>query len=113
MFLRIPLAEGFLRVLSRIVVEIMPKRELLDPQGKATGQALVRAGHMDFGDVRIGKRIEISVCGEVTRELLAEAGVLAETVLSNSVIEDVVAVYAADDGGGVAGAAAEACGGAL
>jgi len=78
-----------------IVVEVMPKAELLDPAGKAVHGALARSGHGTFGDVRIGKRIELTVDGEVTDAVLAEARALADEMLSNSVIEDVVAVRVA------------------
>ena len=74
-----------------IVVEVMPKAELLDPQGKAVAGALARLGKTHFTSVRIGKRFEITV-DEVTDEVLAEVKELAETMLSNSVIEDVVSV---------------------
>lgn len=77
-----------------IVVEVMPKPELLDPAGKATAGALAKRGHTAFTDVRIGKRFEITVEGEITDEVLAEAQKLAEEFLSNQVIEDVVAVKA-------------------
>ncbi|MBK0417825.1 phosphoribosylformylglycinamidine synthase subunit PurS [Leucobacter sp. CSA1] len=75
-----------------IVVDVMPKAELLDPQGKATSGALDRLGHGKFHDVRIGKRFELSVDGPVTDEVLAEARQVADEILSNSVIEDVVAI---------------------
>ena len=75
-----------------IVVEVMPKAELLDPQGKAVAGALARLGHAGFEGVRIGKRFELTVDGEVTDAVLAEARELAAEMLSNSVIEDVVAV---------------------
>ncbi|MDQ1563833.1 MAG: phosphoribosylformylglycinamidine synthase subunit PurS, partial [Actinomycetota bacterium] len=39
-----------------IVVEVMPKAELLDPQGKAVAGALARLGKDQFSNVRIGKR---------------------------------------------------------
>ncbi|HBR88473.1 MAG TPA: phosphoribosylformylglycinamidine synthase, partial [Microbacterium sp.] len=51
----------------------MPKAELLDPQGKAVSGALGRLGNTDFSDVRIGKRFELTVDGEVTDEVLASA----------------------------------------
>jgi phosphoribosylformylglycinamidine synthase PurS subunit len=76
-----------------IVVEVMPKAELLDPQGKAVAGALARLGKTHFSGVRIGKRFEITV-DEVTDEVLAEVRELAETMLSNSVIEDVVSIVA-------------------
>lgn len=75
-----------------IVVDVMPKAELLDPQGKAVTGSLARLGHDAFQNVRIGKRIELTVEGEVTDAVLAEARQIADEVLSNSVIEDVVGV---------------------
>jgi phosphoribosylformylglycinamidine synthase len=76
-----------------IVVEVMPKAELLDPAGKAVAGALGRLGKTEFSAVRIGKRFELTVDGEVTEAVLAEAQRLADDMLSNSVIEDVVRVY--------------------
>lgn len=70
----------------------MPKAELLDPQGKATTGALNRLGHGKFKNVRIGKRFELSYDGEVTDEVLAEVRSVADEILSNSVIEDVVGI---------------------
>jgi phosphoribosylformylglycinamidine synthase len=78
-----------------IVVEVMPKPELLDPAGKATAGALAKQGTTTFTDVRIGKRIELTVEGEVTDAVLAEAQRVAAEFLSNQVIEDVVAVKVA------------------
>lgn len=75
-----------------IVVDVMPKAELLDPQGKATTGALNRLGHGKFQNVRIGKRFELSYDGEVTEEVLAEVRSVADEILSNSVIEDVVGI---------------------
>ena len=75
-----------------IVVEVMPKAELLDPQGKAVFGALGRLGKTDFSDVRIGKRFEVKVDREVDDALLAEVRELAADMFSNSVIEDVVSV---------------------
>lgn len=87
-----------------IVVDVMPKAELLDPQGKATTGALDRLGHGKFENVRIGKRFEFTVNGEVTDAVLDEVRRVADEILSNSVIEDVVSI--AVDGVAVDGAAA-------
>ncbi|HEU5223343.1 MAG TPA: phosphoribosylformylglycinamidine synthase subunit PurS [Candidatus Lumbricidophila sp.] len=76
-----------------IVVDVMPKAELLDPQGKALAGALARTGHTAFAGVRIGKRFELAVDGPITDELRAEVTQLAADVFSNSVIEDVVAIH--------------------
>ncbi|MFB8146160.1 phosphoribosylformylglycinamidine synthase subunit PurS [Microbacterium sp. NPDC056003] len=75
-----------------IVVDVMPKAELLDPQGKAVSGALARLGQDAFTSVRIGKRFELTVEGEVTDDVLATARQVADEILSNSVIEDVVGV---------------------
>jgi phosphoribosylformylglycinamidine synthase PurS subunit len=74
-----------------IVVEVMPKPELLDPQGKAVAGALHRLGTSGIAGVRIGKRFEVTV-DEVTDEVLAEVTQLANDMFSNSVIEDVVSI---------------------
>ncbi len=79
-----------------IVIHVMPKPEILDPQGKAVGSALPRLGFEGFSEVRQGKRFELTVDGEVTDELLTQAREAAETMLSNPVIEDVVAVEVVD-----------------
>ena len=75
-----------------IVVDVMLKAELLDPQGKAVAGAFTRLGVSAFSGVRIGKRFELTVDGEVTDEVLATARQVADEILSNSVIEDVVSV---------------------
>lgn len=75
-----------------IVVDVMPKAELLDPQGKAVTGALSRLGVDAFSSVRIGKRFELTVDGEVDDDVLAAARKVADEILSNSVIEDVVGV---------------------
>ncbi|MCY7413335.1 MAG: phosphoribosylformylglycinamidine synthase subunit PurS [Salinibacterium sp.] len=79
-----------------IIVEVMPKAELLDPQGKAVAGALSRLGKSRFQAVRIGKRFELTVDGPIDDATLAEARDLAETMLANTVIEDVVSVHAAE-----------------
>jgi len=43
----------------KIIVEVMPKPALLDPQGKAVSQALERLGKDKFREVRVGKRFEM------------------------------------------------------
>ena len=79
-----------------IVVEVMPKAVLLDPQGKAVTGALHRLGNSSISEVRIGKRFELTVDGDVTDELLADVQTYADEMFSNSVIEDVVSITVAD-----------------
>ena len=83
-----------------IVVDVMPKPEILDPQGKAINGALPRLGFTEFSQVRHGKRFELTVEGEVTDEILAQARTAAEEMLSNPVIEDVVNVAVLDEAEG-------------
>jgi len=73
---------------ARVVVDVMPKPEILDPQGKAVLGALPRLGFKGVADVRQGKRFELEVKGEITHEVLAEIDKMAESLLSNPVIED-------------------------
>lgn len=74
--------------MARVVVDVMPKPEILDPQGKAVQGALPRLGFEGVLEVRQGKRFEIELDGEATEERVAEVHKMAETLLSNPVIED-------------------------
>lgn len=80
-----------------IVVDVMPKAELLDPQGKAVAGALSRTGHEAVSGVRIGKRFELTVDGPVDDAVRADIEQIAADILSNGVIEDVVAIHWGDD----------------
>ena len=71
--------------MPRVVVTVMPKSEILDPQGQAIVGALGRLGHAGISDVRQGKRFELEVDDSVSDEQLAE---IAESLLANTVIED-------------------------
>jgi phosphoribosylformylglycinamidine synthase len=72
----------------RIVVEVMPKAELLDPQGQAVQAALGRLGVEGVMSVRQGKRFEIEVEGHLTEQRMIELEHVAETLLANPVIEN-------------------------
>ena len=74
--------------MPRVVVDVMPKPEILDPQGKAVLGALPRLGFSGVTDVRQGKRFELELSGEITDEVLAEIDKMAESLLSNPVIEN-------------------------
>jgi len=69
-----------------VVVDVMPKPEILDPQGKAVTQSLGRLGHHGF-TVRQGKRFEITVKEELTDATLSEIAWFAKSLLCNPVIE--------------------------
>ncbi len=78
--------------MPKIIAQVMPKQELLDPQGKAIASAIARKGISGVSAVRVGKRFEITTDGPVTEELLESVKALAEDFLSNAVIEDVVSI---------------------
>ena len=71
--------------MARVVVNVMPKAEILDPQGQAVHRALGRIGVTGVSDVRQGKRFELEVSDDVTDAQLEE---IAESLLANTVIED-------------------------
>jgi phosphoribosylformylglycinamidine synthase len=73
--------------MAKIVVDVMLKPEILDPQGVAVSAALPRLGFNFAKSVRQGKRFEIEVDGEPTPAQLAEVEKAAETLLANPVIE--------------------------
>jgi phosphoribosylformylglycinamidine synthase PurS subunit len=73
---------------ARVVVEVMLKPEILDPQGKAVSGALERLGLGGVSSVRQGKRFELELEGEASPDRLAEVRDVAAALLANPVIED-------------------------
>jgi phosphoribosylformylglycinamidine synthase subunit PurS len=73
---------------ARVVVDVMLKPEILDPQGQAVQRALPRLGFGGISDVRQGKRFELEVDGPVDDAALARIREMAETFLANTVIEN-------------------------
>lgn len=71
--------------MARVVVDVMLKPEILDPQGQAVANALPRLGVSGVESVRIGKRIEIEFDGDAD---LQRAHEIADRLLANPVIED-------------------------
>ena len=71
--------------MAKIIVEVMLKPEILDPQGQAVASALPRLGFNFAKSVRQGKRFEIEVDGEPSMDDINKA---AEVLLSNPVIEN-------------------------
>ncbi|AZG46062.1 phosphoribosylformylglycinamidine synthase subunit PurS [Gordonia insulae] len=71
--------------MARVVVDVMPKAEILDPQGQAIVGALGRLGFAGVADVRQGKRFELEVDDEIDDVTLER---IAEELLTNTVIEN-------------------------
>ena len=79
--------------MARVVVDVMPKPEILDPQGQAVQRALGRLGFAGADQVRQGKRFELEIDDSAYAgrdELLAAAQAMADKLLANTVIEDYV-----------------------
>ena len=70
--------------MARVIVDVVLKPEILDPQGQAIVRALGRLGIDGVRDVRQGKHFELEVDDGVDDETLAK---LADTLLANPVIE--------------------------
>jgi phosphoribosylformylglycinamidine synthase len=74
--------------MARVVVDVMLKPEILDPQGQAVNRALPRLGFDGVVDVRQGKRFEVELDGPADDAALARVREMAEKLLANTVIEE-------------------------
>ena len=84
-------------LLARVIVDVMLKPEILDPQGRAVLGALGRLGLSGVTDVRQGKQFVIDIDGELDEDRRAKLEELAGELLSNPVIEDYRMTVANDD----------------
>ena len=69
-------------------VTVYPRREILDPQGKAIRNALSRIGFADVEDVRAGKSFEIQLSTDDREAARRELSQMCEKLLANTVVED-------------------------
>lgn len=74
--------------MARVVVDVMLKPEILDPQGRAVQGALGRIGLDGVVDVRQGKQFIIDIDGDVDDAVLAQLHDIAGSLLSNPVLEN-------------------------
>jgi phosphoribosylformylglycinamidine synthase len=81
--------------MARVVVNVMPKPEILDPQGQAVAGALPRLGFSGVREVRQGKHFELDVDDTVDDETLEK---IAGTLLANPVIESWQVTRLSSDG---------------
>jgi phosphoribosylformylglycinamidine synthase PurS subunit len=72
----------------KIKVFVMPKKNVLDPQGVAVGHALESLGLKGLKATRVGKVIELEVEASDSPQLRAQLEKLCRDLLSNPVIED-------------------------
>jgi phosphoribosylformylglycinamidine synthase len=73
----------------KLRVTVMPKAGVLDPQGKAIGQALAGLGFAGVAEVRAGKLIELEVAETDPARAKAAVEEMARKLLANTVIESV------------------------
>jgi len=71
-----------------VKVFVTPRKDILDPQGRAVEQSLKSLGFKNVSGVRIGKYITRNVEASSLEEARAEAARMCEQLLANPVIED-------------------------
>ncbi len=69
-------------------IKIIPKRDILDPQGKAIQKSLFSLGFEDIDDVRVGKYIEVKLNTSEKQEAEEQVKQICNKLLANTVIED-------------------------
>jgi phosphoribosylformylglycinamidine synthase subunit PurS len=72
----------------RVAIHIVPRRGLLDPQGKAVADALHSLGFAGVGDVRVGRHLMLDTDAESADAARASAQRMCEQLLANPVTED-------------------------
>ena len=72
----------------KVIVDVLLKPEILDPQGQAVANALPSLGFAAPVSVRIGKHVEVEVEADSAQDALDQVGRMAEVLLANPVIED-------------------------
>jgi phosphoribosylformylglycinamidine synthase len=67
---------------------VYPRREILDPQGKAIRQALERSGFGEVREVRAGKSFELDLGEGDAQKAADRIGAMCEQLLANTVVEE-------------------------
>ena len=81
----------------RVALHIVPRRGLLDPQGKAVADALHTLGFKSVSDVHVGRHVVVELDARDASDAEKEARAMCERLLANPVTEDfeIAAVSAA------------------
>jgi phosphoribosylformylglycinamidine synthase len=72
----------------RVEIRVVPRRGILDPQGKAVADALHSLGFSDVADVRVGRHIVVETNAVDADAAGRAARVMCERLLANPVTED-------------------------
>jgi phosphoribosylformylglycinamidine synthase PurS subunit len=74
--------------LFRVALHIVPRRGLLDPQGKAVADALQTLGFRSVAEVHVGRHVVLELNAPSASEAEKEARAMCERLLANPVTED-------------------------
>jgi len=69
-------------------ITVYPRREILDPQGKAIRGALARSGFAEVQEVRAGKSFELDLGGDDPTVAADRLALMCEQLLANTVVEE-------------------------
>jgi phosphoribosylformylglycinamidine synthase PurS subunit len=72
----------------RVALHIVPRRGLLDPQGKAVADALHTLGFKTVSDVHVGRHVVVELDARSASDAEKEARSMCERLLANPVTED-------------------------
>ena len=86
----------------KIAVHIVPRRGILDPQGKAVTDALHSLGFKAVEDVHVGRHIIVEVNARDAAAAEKDARAMCERLLANPVTEDFEIATVSAGGGGTA-----------
>lgn len=71
----------------RAEIDVMPLKELLDPQGKAVEHGLQKLNFKEVADVRIGKHITIKLTADSKEAATAKVEEACKKLLANPIME--------------------------
>ncbi len=72
----------------KAIISITLRPSILDPEGKTVHQALHNLGHTEIGEVRVGKRIELTIDADTPDAAHAIAESACDKLLANPVMEN-------------------------
>ena len=71
-----------------VIINIFPKKEVLDPETEAVKKSLVNLGFKNIETLSLGKRISLTINGKNEKSVLQQVSKMCKKLLVNSVIED-------------------------
>lgn len=72
----------------RVAIHVLPRRGILDPQGKAVADALRTLGFQAVGDVHVGRHLVVEMDAATAEAATTAARSMCEKLLANPVTED-------------------------